>query len=671
MNRLSPAPLLVALAGLPASVVYAASDELPISQVTLYRAGVAAVERSGNTDSDRVSIDVSADAFDEMLKSLTITRLTGADLTGVTYERPSDVSERPITRSLDEANAVADWLASLRGEALEADVGGGTVSGRIFGVERRPNAEGKNGPILLTLVTDEGLRTLLLDEVRALRFADADRQNEFVEALAAVSVRRDQTVRTAHLNLSGEADARLSLVYTEPAPVWKVTYRLGLPESDDASGSLQAWAVIENDSASDWQNVRLSLASGQPVSFRTEIDSPIHAARPFQPLPIPEAVNAFAYRADKAKLDAAIATDDGLRRSGRSRALQFADVEEVAAAPEGASGAMMQTNAFAGGLATSTRAADRFFFTLETPVSLDAGASAMLPLVTGEAKVERRSIVGLDGGPPRLGAMLTNDTGAALPAGPITVLDGAGFAGDALIDPLQPGEDRLIGFAVDTALSAERSNAQTSTVSRVTIVRGVLRQRIGRRMVTTHELSLRDQDSGRTVLIEHQSRHRWTLEPEQTDSAAEGGIVRRTVELSPGGSTTVRFVEERTDHVTLKLLDASERDILQWARDGAAPQTVLDAFREAARLTSAVDELERAVRKLESEGESIARDQERLRENLRTVDRSSDLASRYLAKLTEQEDRLEAIAGERAQRDRELASARRVLRDFLENTTIE
>jgi hypothetical protein len=50
---------------------------------------------------------------------------------------------------------------------------------------------------------------------------------------------------------------------------------------------------------------------------------------------------------------------------------------------------------------------------------------------------------------PLIGARLRNTGGKHLMQGPITALDGGVYAGDARLDHLPPGQERLIGHAVD------------------------------------------------------------------------------------------------------------------------------------------------------------------------------------------------------------------------------
>ena len=55
--------------------------------------------------------------------------------------------------------------------------------------------------------------------------------------------------------------------------MWKATYRLILGE-EDKPPMIQGWAVVDNTQDEDWENVRLSLVSGLPVSFVHDLYTP-------------------------------------------------------------------------------------------------------------------------------------------------------------------------------------------------------------------------------------------------------------------------------------------------------------------------------------------------------------------------------------------------------------
>ena len=48
--------------------------------------------------------------------------------------------------------------------------------------------------------------------------------------------------------------------------------------------TLEGWAIVDNTSGDDWNNVRLAVVSGKPVSFITQLYQPRYVQRPFAEL---------------------------------------------------------------------------------------------------------------------------------------------------------------------------------------------------------------------------------------------------------------------------------------------------------------------------------------------------------------------------------------------------
>jgi hypothetical protein len=93
-------------------------------------------------------------------------------------------------------------------------------------------------------------------------------------------------------------------------------------------------------------------------------------------------------------------------------------------------------------------------------VSLPRQRSAMIPIIADDIAVERVSIYNQAVLPhhPLSGARLHNTTGKHLLQGPITVLDDNAYGGDAQIDNLPPGQERLLSYAIDLQVQVNATN---------------------------------------------------------------------------------------------------------------------------------------------------------------------------------------------------------------------
>jgi chromosome segregation ATPase len=141
--------------------------------------------------------------------------------------------------------------------------------------------------------------------------------------------------------------------------------------------------------------------------------------------------------------------------------------------------------------------------------------------------------------------------------------------------------------------------------------------------------------------------------------------------MDAGNTTNFRIVEEVETYNSYSAMQLDVNAILQYAKTGAASDAVVQAFREIGRRQNEIAGFQRTIDDLERERVRIREEQERIRANMNTIDRNSDLYRRYMGKFTEQETRIEAIATEtqKAQESRDKAQA--ALNDFVSELSVE
>jgi hypothetical protein len=102
-------------------------------------------------------------------------------------------------------------------------------------------------------------------------------------------------------------------------------------------------------------------------------------------------------------------------------------------------------------VASAEEVGDYFQYALEQKINLARQKSAMLPIMNQPLQGAKVSIYNgaVHAKYPLLGLRLKNTSGQPLTQGPITVYDGQTYAGDTRILDLQPGEERLLSYALD------------------------------------------------------------------------------------------------------------------------------------------------------------------------------------------------------------------------------
>jgi hypothetical protein len=295
--------------------------------------------------------------------------------------------------------------------------------------------------------------------------------------------------------------------------------------------------------------------------------------------------------------------------------------------------------------AQAVEAGEVFQYELSAPVTIQRQRSAMLPIVTSAIDGRRVSIFNRTDGSehPMRGVQLTNSTSLQLLPGPVAVFDTGIYAGDAQIGHVSPGDKRLLAYAVDLDVASTLKEQATNTVKKLRIVNGMLEQSYTYRRSLEYKFDNKDTKRSRTVLIEHPKDGFADLIEPKKPAEETPGLYRFELGLEPGKSGTLKVVQETVQATSNELLSYNPQVLLQYSTDGKTSKAVVDAFHEAGRRKQLVDEASRKVEELEKEKTTISEDQTRLRQNMGTIDRNSDLYKRYMTKLNDQETRLETL----------------------------
>src|SRR5438132_1885260 len=155
------------------------------------------------------------------------------------------------------------------------------ISGTILGLEKRPKAveQGQIEIWELNLISGATVRSIPLEDVTRLDLEDPTLQEELSKALTALAEARGQDKKPVTINFQGEGERLVRVGYVVETPIWKTSYRL-LFGQQNAKPMLQGWAIVENQTDNDWDNVELSLVSGRPISFIQELYQPLYIPRP-------------------------------------------------------------------------------------------------------------------------------------------------------------------------------------------------------------------------------------------------------------------------------------------------------------------------------------------------------------------------------------------------------
>jgi hypothetical protein len=296
----------------------------------------------------------------------------------------------------------------------------------------------------------------------------------------------------------------------------------------------------------------------------------------------------------------------------------------------------------------------------------------MLPTVTDEIEVNRVSIYN-----PRLlprnplyGALIKNTTGKHLLQGPVTVLEGHSYAGDARIDNLPPGQERLISYGVDLEMLVNAANRrEDNTIQTGRLVKGVLL--LSRKHVITHEYLLENKSQkAKDVIIEHAFQANWKLVETPNPMETTDTLYRFRDSIPAGKTRTLIVKEELVQGETIAILPADLGQLESYSRSGEIPAAVREVLMKTMGLKSALLDSQRQIQQKQKELADISQEQKRIRDNMNTVTPNSQYYTRLLGKLNDQESRIEKLQGEIDRLQRTYDQQRKDLETYLVNTTV-
>jgi hypothetical protein len=269
----------------------------------------------------------------------------------------------------------------------------------------------------------------------------------------------------------------------------------------------------------------------------------------------------------------------------------------------------------------------------------------MLPIVGSDVKAEKLSIYNptVHAKHPLNGLKLNNSTELHLMQGPITVFDGGAYAGDAKIEDLAPGSQRLLSYAMDLETEvAPESKGRPQELIRVRLAKGTALTEW--KHVRTQEYTIKN--SGRKpkkVLIEQPFDPTWTLVTPKEPTEKTRDLYRFAVDAKPGTPAKLTVEEERIDRQQVAITNLDDGAIQMYLGQKVVSDQVKTALAEIVKRKAALQEVSAKRAQLEQQIKAVEEEQNRIRQNMDRLDRTSELYKRYVKKFTDQEDDVEKL----------------------------
>ncbi len=648
--------------------------DLPVRKVVLYKNGVGYFEHAGTvTGNQRVAIDFTSPQLNDVLQSLTVLDEGGGRIAGVNYNSTTPLAEqlKSLSLGMSDDPTSTELFQALRGQRVEVTGGpGGTIGGRLMAIESRTEKSGTGDATVdkfyLTLVASSGaVRVIELTPALSVRPLDANLEGQLDRYLELLSSTHSTGLRHLTLDALGQGQRQLQVSYISEVPVWKSTYRLVFPRESTGSAIVQGWAVVDNTVGADWDNVQLSLVAGAPQSFIQPLSQPLYTRRPEIPIATEAQLTPQTHEAAESvtvqsemmngKLTAPSPIPSAMARKAApvpSASFGVAGIGSgsgvgygtagghVSNSSLGSLGVSRASDAFQEGDVSTNAFDDYFEYALTQPVTIHKNESAMVPILQQELPAEHVTLWSERESTPLRAVWLENKSKLTLDSGSFSIFESGEFAGEGLLDPIHPGEKRLLSYAADQAVRVNvtaRDNQRT--LHHVEVRKGVI--------VETHMdvasvtyTATNHAETDRLVLLEHPRRtNGWSLDEGLKADETAPDLYRFRLPVAAHSTAKLEVKErgpeyQRVDLTsnqdqTVYLLDLVKR--VPDALDRLKP--VIDAQTELADLDRRIDD----SKKTEA---TAAADEARDRDNL-TALKGNDAAKRFVDELNRAEDLLQ------------------------------
>jgi hypothetical protein len=243
-----------------------------------------------------------------------------------------------------------------------------------------------------------------------------------------------------------------------------------------------------------------------------------------------------------------------------------------------------------------------------------------------------------------------NATGLTLEGGPVTVLEGGSYVGEAMLETTKPDEQRLVPYAVELAVHVlDNVDSHEDRVHKVTIRRGQMRIHYNEVKQTTYTMNNKA-DAEQTVYLDHPRLIKeWKLFDTVEPLEITENYWRFRFALPAKKVTRFVVKQQRLLYQTFALSDLSGKQLGIWLEQRYLDKKTEKLLRQVVELRQQLAGLDEKLQHLKEERESIHNEQNRIRENLKSLgDRPSEkeLRERIVRTFNAQEDRLEEMEKE-------------------------
>ena len=300
----------------------------------------------------------------------------------------------------------------------------------------------------------------------------------------------------------------------------------------------------------------------------------------------------------------------------------------------------------AGSEAEGKEISQLFEYDLKQSVTIEKNQSALVPIVQAHVDGEKVTLWNAHSAGALRALWITNTSGETLDGGSFSILESDAFAGQGLLDAVQPGERRLLSYAGDPAVQVKvEGSASEKPISTIIINKGIMFITREEREMKTYKVSNSDV-TARDVVIEHPARGGWTLASNLKPEESSASFYRFKLKVDAKASAQLTVEEYQPQTTEFALTNLTSDYVMILTKQQRVTPAMEQVFRRVLDQKSVIVGLDSQIQVRQHEIDAIGTDQARIRENMKALKGSAEertLTERYARQLNDQEDRLAAL----------------------------
>lgn len=625
------------------------------NQVTLFSNGIGHFRREykvGPGVSQKLSIPFKRDHVGDVLASLSV-------FGNVKYDTPpsfTPVNSNATSLVLKSDNALRSLITSLSGAEVRVEFGGKYTKGIVLGIEsdesKFDNSVIKTDYIVLN--TDVGVKKVVLSLITNLEFTEESVRSEINKALknSFQKIKPDSTFLDLALSAVGEKEESAVVQYTVPVAAWKMRYNIRL---DNGRAILEGTAIIDNNTDEDWDNFVISVVTGNPISFSTDLAQVKVPNRSHINL-VDTQVHGNVAVSEGAGLESYSSPTNIMRMAkGATRAMAGPQAYLTCAsgfgmAAEAAVESELELVAASTPGVDAKDVGDFCVFTNKEPITIQSKRSAVVPmfqvplskagsvLIYKEADHSHR---------PWRAVRFKNETAYSLGRGKVVVYQDGVFSGECVLEAAKPGDNRMLPHCLENGVKVIKSTKSgESKVVVVKLTKGMIYQENVQKAVTNYELTNKTANEAKFI-VEHQGSYgdnsqysSQGVEIEEVEKILNG--VRLYLTLPANGKIKLEVTETNIQEQKFSFgHDWLNRNYISVKH----PITTIAEFEPILNAQKEVDDAVEVLSNHQDRHDELSTQADRIRKNLEATksDKTSNIRNQWIEDLDSSEKEIRSL----------------------------